>query len=403
MRFLKQSTSVDLPIGPFLDDTDGKTAETALTLTQPDIRLKKNGSAWAQKAAAQTLSHEEFGNYEVTLDATDTDTLGHLRLHIAETGALPVWEDFMVLPANVYDSLFAGTDTLQVDVAEWLGTAAATPTIAGVPEVDITHLGGVAQSLLDLKDFADDGYDPTTNKASVDLSSITSRIGSAIDGTGVETIADAFETLANPAKAVVPTFLSANFNSATDSLPKLNDTMAAIGLNTDTALADLDAIETILTAIKGAGWTTETLVTLQDAINLRLLTSGYTAPDNATIAAIDAKTTNLPATPANETTVASRLSQASFNTFSSTLTTTLTNIAGQITALPTAILAATVDSPFSVLKVLQLTKAIMTGNYTSSLVGTTRTTTYYMANGSTVIAISTVDTTNPISRTWTFP
>src|SRR5688572_31014843 len=101
MRFLKQSTSVDLPIGPFLDETDGKTAETGLTLTQPDVRLKKNGGAWAQKAAAQTLSHEENGNYEVTLDATDTDTLGQLRVHVHESGALPVWEDFMVMPANV--------------------------------------------------------------------------------------------------------------------------------------------------------------------------------------------------------------------------------------------------------------------------------------------------------------
>jgi hypothetical protein len=127
MRFLKQSTSVDLPIGPFLDATDGVTAETALTLTQPDIRLKKNGGAWAQKAAAQTLSHEENGNYEVTLDATDTDTLGCLRLHVAESGALPVWEDFMVVPANIWDSWF-GSDKQQVhadEITNGLITAAA--------------------------------------------------------------------------------------------------------------------------------------------------------------------------------------------------------------------------------------------------------------------------------------
>jgi len=33
-----------------------------------------------------------------------------------------------------------------------------------VPEVDPTHLGGDPQSLTDLKDFADAGYDPATNK-----------------------------------------------------------------------------------------------------------------------------------------------------------------------------------------------------------------------------------------------
>lgn len=115
MRLLRQSTSVDVPIGPFVDQSDGFTPETALTITQPDIRLKKDGGAWAQKNAAQTLTHEENGNYEVTLDATDTNTLGLLRLHVNETGALPVWDDFMVIPANVWDSLFS-TDFLQVDV-----------------------------------------------------------------------------------------------------------------------------------------------------------------------------------------------------------------------------------------------------------------------------------------------
>lgn len=106
MRELRQSTSIDLPIGPFVDATDGVTAETALTLTQPDIRLKKGGGAWAQKNAAQTLSHEENGFYEVTLDATDTNTLGPLRLAVFETGAAPVFEDFMVVTAEWYDAKY---------------------------------------------------------------------------------------------------------------------------------------------------------------------------------------------------------------------------------------------------------------------------------------------------------
>lgn len=121
-RWIKQSTSVDVPIGPFVDQTDGFTPETALTLTQPDIRLKKNGAAWAQKNAAQTLSHEENGYYEVTLDATDTNTLGLLRLAVNESGALPIFEDFLVVPANIWDSFFS-TDFLQVDLTQWLGVA----------------------------------------------------------------------------------------------------------------------------------------------------------------------------------------------------------------------------------------------------------------------------------------
>lgn len=114
--FLKQSTAVTVEVGPFLDDTDGKTAETGLTITQPDIRLSKNGGTFAQKNSAGTASHMENGYYAVALDTTDTDTVGRLRLHIAESGALPVWMEFMVLPANVYDSLVGDTDTLDVNV-----------------------------------------------------------------------------------------------------------------------------------------------------------------------------------------------------------------------------------------------------------------------------------------------
>jgi len=129
--FLKQSTAIDISMGPFVDSTNGNTVEDALTITQPDIRLKKNGGAWAQKNAAQTLSHEENGWYEVALDATDTNTVGNLLVAIHESGALPVWREFQVLPANVYDSLIGGTDALQVhanEITAGLITAAAIAT-----------------------------------------------------------------------------------------------------------------------------------------------------------------------------------------------------------------------------------------------------------------------------------
>lgn len=128
-RDLRQSTSVDVSIGPFLDATDGVTAETGLTLTQPDIRLKKNGAAWAQKAAAQTLSHEENGFYEVTLDATDTNTLGLLRLAVFESGAAPVWEDFHVLPAHVWDALYVGTSWGEAIARGTLQSATGTTAV----------------------------------------------------------------------------------------------------------------------------------------------------------------------------------------------------------------------------------------------------------------------------------
>lgn len=123
-QWIQKSTSITVKMGPFVDKTDGDTAETGLTITQPDVRLSKNGGAFAQKAAAQTLTHDEKGYYGLTLDATDTDTLGRLTVHIHESGALPVWQDFMVVPTNVWDSMF-GTDALQVDTIQISGSSDA--------------------------------------------------------------------------------------------------------------------------------------------------------------------------------------------------------------------------------------------------------------------------------------
>jgi hypothetical protein len=63
MIFLKQSTAYTPLIGPFLDETDGKTAETALTIAQADVRLSKNGGNMAQKNEATSCTHDELGYY----------------------------------------------------------------------------------------------------------------------------------------------------------------------------------------------------------------------------------------------------------------------------------------------------------------------------------------------------
>lgn len=100
MIYLKQSTAADVMLGPFIDDTDGKTTEEALTLVQADLQLSKNGGAAAQKNDATTGTHRYGGNYMIDLNATDTGTLGHMRLMCKESGALPVIADFVVVTAS---------------------------------------------------------------------------------------------------------------------------------------------------------------------------------------------------------------------------------------------------------------------------------------------------------------
>lgn len=127
--FLKQSTAVDVMLGPFLDETTGKDIEGGLTITQPDIRLSKNGGTFAQKSAAQTLTHGENGWYPANLSTTDTNTLGTLLVAVHESGALPVWREFLVVPTNVYDSFFS-TDFLQVDAVSFANNVITDASIA---------------------------------------------------------------------------------------------------------------------------------------------------------------------------------------------------------------------------------------------------------------------------------
>lgn len=99
-------------------------------------------------------------------------------------------------------------------------------------KVDVRRLGGVVQSATDLKDFADDGYDPVTNKV----------------------------------QGVV---LTDTLTTYTGNTPQTGDIgVAGAGLTAlgDTRLANLDAL-----------------------MSSRLATTGYTAPDNTTITTIAAR------------------------------------------------------------------------------------------------------------------
>ena len=108
-------------LGPFVDEDDGKTAETGLTIAQADVRLSKNGANMAQKNESTSCTHDEIGIYSCPLDTTDTATLGLLDVMIHESGALPVHQTYLVVTANWYDTM-ASTDQLDVNVTNIEGS-----------------------------------------------------------------------------------------------------------------------------------------------------------------------------------------------------------------------------------------------------------------------------------------
>src|SRR5574343_50822 len=129
MLELRYATAATIKIGPFVDNTDYYTLETALTISQSDVLLCKNGGGLAQKHSSATCVHDLNGVYYCYFDTTDTGTLGALRTYIFESGCLPVSHEFSVIAQNFWDSKYS-SDRLQVHTAEITNDLITSSTLA---------------------------------------------------------------------------------------------------------------------------------------------------------------------------------------------------------------------------------------------------------------------------------
>lgn len=125
MRFLKTNTAVIVTVGPFYDKTDGVTIEGSLTITNERITLVADtdaGSAptiildnitGATSGTANDLNYItgiDAGLMQLELAAADVNRLGRLMLTITDAANhVPVFHEFTILPAAVYDSLILGS------------------------------------------------------------------------------------------------------------------------------------------------------------------------------------------------------------------------------------------------------------------------------------------------------
>jgi len=132
MMPLKQSTAIDVRMGPFVDVGDGFTPETGVTIAASDEAeiLKANGAATVTMAGVFAAVTGCGGWYDYTLSTGDTDTVGELVIVMQDLSVyLPVFMRFFVVEEAVYDAMY--------------GAAAAgplQPTVAG-RTLDVTAAG----------------------------------------------------------------------------------------------------------------------------------------------------------------------------------------------------------------------------------------------------------------------
>ena len=119
--FLRQSTKTSIVLGPFVDETDGKSAETGLSVASIDVDLYKFSDTVPQTVttsitpndsgsdtgSANDMVHVANGYYSLELSTGNTDTCGPLKITANISGALPVWACYQVVEEAVYAALFA--------------------------------------------------------------------------------------------------------------------------------------------------------------------------------------------------------------------------------------------------------------------------------------------------------
>lgn len=80
---LRQSTaSQEIPLGPFLDSTNGDSEENSLTIANTDIKLWKHGATTLANKNSGGATNISNGVYYCVLDATDSNTLGGMVVFV---------------------------------------------------------------------------------------------------------------------------------------------------------------------------------------------------------------------------------------------------------------------------------------------------------------------------------
>lgn len=209
------------------------------------------------------------------------------RLVIGVTGATNLLDaayEIQLVSFDPYDAVRLGLTALPNAAAEASGGLYTRGTGAGqinqaangMIDTNPVRLNNVSQSLLDLKDFADDGYDPSTNKVQgvVLTDTVTTYTGNTPQ-TG-----DAFARLGAPAGASVSADILA-IDNFVDDLESRIGTPSDLGSGATIAanLVDIEAqTDDIGTAGAGlsnvpwnASWDTEVQSEVQDAIEVNNL------------------------------------------------------------------------------------------------------------------------------------
>ncbi len=290
MRFLRTNTAVRITVGPFLDKTDGVTPETGLTVTSckltlmvddsnvPTLVLDTNPTASGGANDMVHVTGDDAGFYDLELAAANVNYLGRAMLAITDGAThCPVFHEFMILPAMIYDSLVLGTDRLDTNVthigdtlqtARDIGASVLLSSGTGTGQLDftsgivksnMTQITGNTAGATNLNTIFNTDYATiydTTNKA------FLSKLGNfAMGGSSLNLTLGTFgcsTITASGAVAFQSTFAVTGTTTLTGAVTASNASNNIVGIDVAKISGDATAADNLEAALDGTGSVTIT-------------------------------------------------------------------------------------------------------------------------------------------------
>ena len=202
------------------------------------------------------ITGNDAGMMQLELSAANINRVGRLLLSVTDAANhVPVFHEFFVLPQAIYDWLTGVIVPLPANVTTWLGTAAATPTVAailvdtaeiGAAGAGLTEAGGTGDHLtaINLPNQTMDIVGNITGNLSGSVGSLTvnnDKTGYVLSATGSAALTESYAadgaapTLGQAIYEIKQFLTEKNISSTTLTVKKLDGTTTAATYTLDSA------------------------------------------------------------------------------------------------------------------------------------------------------------------------
>lgn len=218
---IKQATATrPLVFGPLVLSTDGKTPATGIV---PVVTLSKDGAAYAaNNAGAGGITETGNGFYKVAPNATDSNTLGGLKLHVASGATWDVFdEDFLVVAYDPYlATLGGGIDTAITANPSIVAIKAMADGIAATNVIGtVTAAASATSFTVTLANFSSIGANALRGRSAI----------VAVSSTAPATVAFTGNVSANTASGSSSTVITLFATSPLPAAPQVGDVLVFVG------------------------------------------------------------------------------------------------------------------------------------------------------------------------------